>query len=171
MFIRILLEKKYALPYQVLDALVAHFNRFRYDKRQMPVLWHQSLLVFCQRYKDDITEEQSDLLFELVKIQHHALITPEIRRECTLFPLIIVSIITKTQLQSSELIKESRRRDGRARSGIGRCRDAVKARACVALKIEDWEKTFDRIFSAFIPGCLFRRSPLGPLSKRNAGCR
>ena len=85
MFIRILLEKKYALPYQVLDALVGHFNRFRYDKRQMPVLWHQSLLVFCQRYKDDITEEQSDLLFELVKIQHHALITPEIRRECKFF--------------------------------------------------------------------------------------
>lgn len=48
-FIRILLDKKYALPYKVVDALVFHFIRFKRDKRQMPVLWHQSFLVFAQR--------------------------------------------------------------------------------------------------------------------------
>ena len=49
LFIRILLDKKYALPYKVIDGLVEHFQRFRNDTREMPVLWHQSLLVFAQR--------------------------------------------------------------------------------------------------------------------------
>lgn len=49
LFIRILLDKKYALPYKVVDALVEHFMRFKNDPRTMPVLWHQSLLVFVQR--------------------------------------------------------------------------------------------------------------------------
>lgn len=49
-FIKILIEKKYALPYRVLDALVAHFMKFYDDSREMPVIWHQSLLAFAQRY-------------------------------------------------------------------------------------------------------------------------
>ena len=43
------MEKKYALPYRALDALVAHFMRFLEDTRVMPVIWHQSLLAFVQR--------------------------------------------------------------------------------------------------------------------------
>lgn len=65
LFIRVLLDKKYALPFKVVDALVFHFLRFADpDKgvemekingvstgvKRMPVLWHQSLLVFAQRY-------------------------------------------------------------------------------------------------------------------------
>lgn len=50
LFIRVLLDKKYALPYKVVDALVFHFIRFKRDPRIMPVLWHQSFLVFVQRY-------------------------------------------------------------------------------------------------------------------------
>ncbi|CAI0465427.1 unnamed protein product, partial [Linum tenue] len=49
-FIKLLLEKKYALPYRVIDALVAHYMRFMEDSRIMPVIWHQSLLAFVQRY-------------------------------------------------------------------------------------------------------------------------
>lgn len=81
LFIRILLDKKYALPYKVVDALVFHFIRFRQDTRDMPVLWHQSLLVFCQRYKQDLTPEQKEVLMELLKYKQHGAITPEIRRE------------------------------------------------------------------------------------------
>jgi essential nuclear protein 1 len=54
LFIRVLLDKKYALPFKVIDSLVFHFLRFKVDTREMPVLWHQSLLVFVQRYKEDI---------------------------------------------------------------------------------------------------------------------
>lgn len=60
LFIRVLLDKKYALPYKVLDSLVFHFMRFAREQRQMPVLWHQSLLVFCQRYSSDLTPDQKD---------------------------------------------------------------------------------------------------------------
>ena len=81
LFIRILLDKKYALPYKVIDGLVEHFQRFRNDKREMPVLWHQSLLVFVQRYKQDMVPEQKDILLDVVKHKFHPEITPEIRRE------------------------------------------------------------------------------------------
>jgi essential nuclear protein 1 len=45
-----MLDKKYALPFRVIDALVFHFYRFQSDKRILPVLWHQCLLVFVERW-------------------------------------------------------------------------------------------------------------------------
>ncbi|KAF9581057.1 snoRNA-binding rRNA-processing protein [Lunasporangiospora selenospora] len=81
LFIRVLLDKKYALPYKVIDALVDHFLRFKMDPRQMPVLWHQAFLVFAQRYKSDITPDQKQALLDLLRFKSHEGITPEIRRE------------------------------------------------------------------------------------------
>ncbi|RIA88207.1 Bystin-domain-containing protein [Glomus cerebriforme] len=81
LFIRILLDKKYALPYKVVDALVSHFMRFKNDERTMPILWHQSFLIFAQRYKQDLTAEQKDALLDVLKVKSHDLITPEIRHE------------------------------------------------------------------------------------------
>lgn len=49
-FVKTLLNKKYSLPYQVIEALVKYFVRFKNDERQMPVIWHQTLLVFAQRF-------------------------------------------------------------------------------------------------------------------------
>ncbi|CAH1773639.1 unnamed protein product [Owenia fusiformis] len=80
-FLRSLLDKKYALPFRVIDAVVYHFLRFVNDKRQLPVLWHQSLLTFIQRYKEDLSSEQKDSLMELLRVHVHEQITPEIRRE------------------------------------------------------------------------------------------
>ena len=98
-FIRILLEKKYALPYKVIDNLVFHFLRFRTtteakdgdprsgdngsDMRdfKLPVLWHQSLLAFAQRYRNDITEDQREALLDLLLVRGHKQIGPEVRRE------------------------------------------------------------------------------------------
>ncbi|ORX58149.1 Bystin-domain-containing protein [Hesseltinella vesiculosa] len=81
LFIRVLLDKKYALPFKVVDALVSHFCRFERDPRVMPVLWQQSLLVFAQRYKEDMVQEQKEMLLSVIKVKYHAGITPEIRRE------------------------------------------------------------------------------------------
>ncbi|KAI9781243.1 MAG: snoRNA-binding rRNA-processing protein [Peltula sp. TS41687] len=103
-FIRVLLEKKYALPYKVVDALVFHFLRFRgadpvatgemnvnssmtgtagpgVQGMKLPVLWHQCLLAFAQRYRNDITEDQREALLDLLLIKGHAAIGPEVRRE------------------------------------------------------------------------------------------
>ncbi|ORX68064.1 Bystin-domain-containing protein [Basidiobolus meristosporus CBS 931.73] len=81
LFIRVLLDKKYALPFKVIDALVFHFIRFKQDPREMPVLWHQSFLVFAQRYKSDLTPEQKDALLDVLRHKTHHSITAEIRRE------------------------------------------------------------------------------------------
>lgn len=98
-FIRVFLEKKYALPYKVIDALVFHFLRFRAADNaedtmmtdgssgaaakayKLPVLWHQSLLVFAQRYRNDITEDQREALLDLLLVRGHREIGPEVRRE------------------------------------------------------------------------------------------
>lgn len=80
-FLRIFLDKKYALPYRVIDAVVFHFLRFERDPRELPVLWHQALLTFVQRYKSDISSEQKEALLGLLRKQSHHAITPEVRRE------------------------------------------------------------------------------------------
>ncbi|XP_072766773.1 bystin [Anoplolepis gracilipes] len=80
-FLRIFLDKKYALPYRVVDGVVFHFLRFERDTRELPVLWHQALLSFVQRYKSDISSEQKEALLGLLRKQSHHSITPEIRRE------------------------------------------------------------------------------------------
>jgi essential nuclear protein 1 len=92
-FIKTLLEKKYALPYQVIDAVVFHFLRWREpdamtgvnragDKAaKLPVIWHQCLLSFAQRYRNDITEDQREALLDLLLTKGHSSIGPEVRRE------------------------------------------------------------------------------------------
>ncbi|KAL2065499.1 hypothetical protein VTL71DRAFT_3169 [Oculimacula yallundae] len=98
-FIKAMLEKKYALPYQVIDALVFHFLRFRTvdvatggeamsgvisagsKDTKLPVIWHQCLLAFAQRYRNDITEDQREALLDLLLTKGHSKIGPEVRRE------------------------------------------------------------------------------------------
>lgn len=104
-FIKTLLEKKYALPFKVVDALVFHFLRFRSTTTtttdanamdvesaaagagdlgalaKLPVIWHQCLLAFAQRYRNDITEDQREALLDLLLTRGHKGISPEVRRE------------------------------------------------------------------------------------------
>lgn len=89
LFIRVLIDKKYQLPYKVVDELVFHFIRLsntykarnRGDSEKLPVLWHQSLLAFCQRYSSDLTPDQKDALLDVVRVNPHPGIGPEVRRE------------------------------------------------------------------------------------------
>jgi essential nuclear protein 1 len=105
-FMRTLLDKKYSLPAPVIDSLVAHFAGFKNEggegggggadsgaggrrrpggtKRraeELPVLWHQALLVFVQRYKDHIGASGRGELRDLMKVHCHPKITVEVRRE------------------------------------------------------------------------------------------
>jgi essential nuclear protein 1 len=80
-FIKTLLNKKYSLPAPVIGSLVQHFASFQNDQRTLPVLWHQALLVFVQRYKQEVQQEARNALRLVMKKHYHAKITPEIRRE------------------------------------------------------------------------------------------
>ncbi|KAF7531658.1 hypothetical protein G7054_g8669 [Neopestalotiopsis clavispora] len=100
-FIKALLEKRYALPFQVIDGLVFHFLRMRSmdpaamqkgdvmdvsEERaamqaRLPVVYHQCLLMFAERYRNDITEDQREALLDLLLTHGHHKIGPEIRRE------------------------------------------------------------------------------------------
>ena len=80
-FLRTLIDKKYSLPFRVIDAICDHFVSFKSDTRKMVVLWHQALLIFVQRYKIDLTMKQKEALRELMRVHNHPIITPEIRYE------------------------------------------------------------------------------------------
>ena len=80
-FIKTLLNKKYSLPAPVIGSLVRHFAMFLDDQRDLPVLWHQCLLVFVQRYKNEVKDESREALRKVMKKHFHPKITPEIRRE------------------------------------------------------------------------------------------
>lgn len=81
LYLKTLLNKKYALPYRVIDALVMHFGKFLEDPRAMPVLWHQALLTFVQRYKSDLLPGQKELLKALTKTKFHQYFSEEVKRE------------------------------------------------------------------------------------------
>lgn len=83
-FIRVLIDKKMALPLQCIDALVNYFHNFitsHPSAEPLPVLWHQTLLLFVTYYKPNLNPEQLQLLREVCNKHFHHLITPEIRRE------------------------------------------------------------------------------------------
>ena len=81
LFIRVLLNKRYALPQRVLDNLVDHFCSAENDSRQRPVAWHQSLLIFVQRYKNALDETIKERIKNLMKTHGHPIISLEVKRE------------------------------------------------------------------------------------------
>ena len=80
-FVRALIDKRYALPYRVVDALVDHFANFESETRQLPVVWHHSLLACVRRYGSEIRSEDRHVLQRLVRAQYHPLVSTEIQRE------------------------------------------------------------------------------------------
>ncbi len=80
-FIKIILSKKYAFPRRVISALQNHFCRFVDEDRALPVIWHQSLLCFVQRYKIELEENEVEGILTLIKKHYHGSISSEIKRE------------------------------------------------------------------------------------------
>lgn len=76
-----LVNKKYTLPYLAVDAVVDHFAAFRGVAGPLPLVWHQCLLAFAQRYKGDFTADQKAMFVDLLRIHGHHAIAPEVRRE------------------------------------------------------------------------------------------
>ena len=102
-FLKTLLAKKYALPTQVINALVNFFLKFAVDggsqadmndeeyddeddgntgvaDKQMPVMWHQTLLTLVQCYRPYLSRENCLKLKALIKVHYHQAISPEIRK-------------------------------------------------------------------------------------------
>lgn len=89
-FIKVLLAKKYALPTQVINALVNFFLNFAEGNKglvdamedsgdemdefvddgseQMPVMWHQTLLTLVQCYRPYLTPANCLKLKAIIKI-------------------------------------------------------------------------------------------------------
>mgnify|MGYP001617264321 FL=1 len=81
--LRVLIDKRMALPFQPIDALVKYFHKFTQSHKgqTLPVLWHQTFLTFVQRYKGELTSPQIELIKQACTAHFHHMITPEVRRE------------------------------------------------------------------------------------------
>ena len=56
LFIKTIIEKKYSLPVTVLRKAYEYFLKFHKVKETLPVLWHQTLLVYCENYNTYLDE-------------------------------------------------------------------------------------------------------------------
>ncbi len=81
LFIKTLLNKKYALPVTVIAALCDYFVNFVNYDGTLPVMWHQAVLAFVQRYKLELSDTQKDALRFLIRKKVHPAISEEIRNE------------------------------------------------------------------------------------------
>ncbi|XP_042904441.1 bystin [Parasteatoda tepidariorum] len=80
-FLKILVEKKYALPFKVIGAVVQYFMKFEKDERTFPKQWHECLLSFVKIYKNDLSSDQQTDLLRLIGIHSHDWFTAEIHKE------------------------------------------------------------------------------------------
>ena len=82
--LRVLLNKKYSLPVRVLEAVSAWMQSFASEERRavsMPLIWHQVVLVFVQRYGAELSDAAISRVREACRVQQHHAITKEVRRE------------------------------------------------------------------------------------------
>lgn len=81
-FITVLLNKKYTLPYRVIDQMVKFYLGFvNGTQSNLPVVWHQCLLAFVRTYKRQITATQKQSLKILFRTHFHHQITDIVRKE------------------------------------------------------------------------------------------
>lgn len=80
LFLNFLIQKRYALPFRVIDALVFHFIRMSEDKRTLPSLWQKCFLGFVEFYKKDISQEQKDALLLCLSNQWNSSYSPQISK-------------------------------------------------------------------------------------------
>mmetsp|Transcript_16293 Transcript_16293/g.47663 ORF Transcript_16293/g.47663 Transcript_16293/m.47663 type:complete len:432 (+) Transcript_16293:60-1355(+) len=76
-----LVNKKYAFPVRVVESLVQHFSAFASEERALPLVWHRTLLIFVQRYKFDLDDDQKRRLKDVLKVHFHESVGSEVRRE------------------------------------------------------------------------------------------
>lgn len=97
-----LINKKCSLPAKAIAACVAHFSAFAERTELLPVSWHKAFLVFVQRYKFSISEQERTMLKSVLRVHFHEKIGPEIRRE-----LLVRDPAQLLQQQQAELMKKA----------------------------------------------------------------
>lgn len=75
-FLKTLLEKKYALPTRVINSLVSFFIKYENSDIALPVIFYQLVLRVAELYSSNMDEMQKTALKGLVKKKKHELISP-----------------------------------------------------------------------------------------------
>eukprot|EP01056_Protomagalhaensia_sp_Gyna25_P005446 Protomagalhaensia_sp_Gyna_25__5445@NODE_712_length_2795_cov_40_927068_g554_i0_p1_GENE_NODE_712_length_2795_cov_40_927068_g554_i0NODE_712_length_2795_cov_40_927068_g554_i0_p1_ORF_typecomplete_len408_score74_98Bystin/PF05291_11/2_7e80_NODE_712_length_2795_cov_40_927068_g554_i0361259 len=80
-----IINKKHNLPLNVINVMVDFFRRWLEIDEEPTVIWHQLMLVFVQRWKDDLNQLQKEALKIVMRRHPHPKVSAEVRRE--LFPM------------------------------------------------------------------------------------
>lgn len=81
LIMRTILDKKYALPLNLIHIILLFFEQTSHESKMLPVLWHQCLFVFVQRYKKEFVREQKTKILEILKLSRHEAISSLIEEE------------------------------------------------------------------------------------------
>lgn len=77
-FLSIIFDKKYKFTKDFIEESTKYFEEFSSSKKALPLVWHKSLLLFVQNYKDSLSDEQRRRLQNLVTRKHHHKVSIEI---------------------------------------------------------------------------------------------
>lgn len=77
-FLCFFLDKKYKFTRDFITDCINFFLNFATYKKALPLVWHKSLLLLVQNYKDLLNDEQRKNLQDLVTKKHHHKISVEI---------------------------------------------------------------------------------------------
>ncbi|KAL9647135.1 hypothetical protein ABK040_004851 [Willaertia magna] len=104
MIIKSLIDKRYALPTQVIQAVVKHFTHFMSVNltQELPSIWFQTLLDFVEYYNFQLSHGQRKHLKELVKVHKHYSMSPQIRKILNAKPQSIPQHKSKYEKPSGE---------------------------------------------------------------------
>lgn len=75
-FIKTLLEKKYALPTRVVNCLASFFVKHENSDIALPVIFYQLVLRVCELYSSTMDEMQKTAIKSLVRKKKHEVLTP-----------------------------------------------------------------------------------------------
>lgn len=96
LLMKVLLNKNFSLPIPVLEGIFAYFYETAHDEanlinvvnpktqksvRSLPLLWHKTLLIFVQKYKQSFTPDMIAMARAIIKKLPHWAISDEIRKE------------------------------------------------------------------------------------------
>ena len=75
-YLKAFIAKSYNFPKKVILKMNDYFMKFKTIKEELPVIWHQLLLSYCQQYGGSFDEMAKASFCDLVKVHHHKILTP-----------------------------------------------------------------------------------------------
>lgn len=75
-YLKAFIGKSYNFPRKVINILNDYFLKFSEIQEELPVVWHQLLLSYCQQYGGSLDEMIKSSFSDLISLHNHKIISP-----------------------------------------------------------------------------------------------